>query len=207
MAWQDSTSSLLQQQPEQCAQVYGGGVGSFLQRIDSQIGNFFATWNSYTTLLALVIAALILYPLIFTNQPDIHPFLLARQGRPGPVRKTNESAVDRSSELGPGYPLRAGLNVRAPGAPKWSTGRDGDLRDVWRSALSGDGGPRGTIMTVNGKDAPLKHDLDDLTKGINAVGQHMQSKGKKVAIYLPNCIEYLSTVFGKPLALSWKTGY
>lgn len=50
-------------------------------------------------------------------------------------------------------PLNAGLNVRDPGVGKWSRGRDGDLRDVWRrAAMGGDDGAKGKILTVLGTE-------------------------------------------------------
>ena len=63
-------------------------------------------------------------------------------------------------------PLNSGLNVKDPGDPKWSRGRDGDLRDIWRKVVTGvvdrDGketGQRGEILTVLGSEQVNKHKL------------------------------------------------
>ncbi|KAF4556571.1 Hypothetical protein D9617_1g084490 [Elsinoe fawcettii] len=167
------------------------------EQLDAQIAAFFSSWNVYTTVLAIALAGFVLYPLIFAEEPDTHPLLLARQARPSPVRQPKESAIYRSMEASHGYPLRSGLNVQDPGAPRWAAGKDGDVRDIWRSAINGgQNGEKGLIMTVHGKEAAEEHALEDLSKEINAIGQYLQPHGKKVAIYLPNCVEYLSTVFG-----------
>ncbi|PNS21161.1 hypothetical protein CAC42_3499 [Sphaceloma murrayae] len=171
-------------------------MASYVEQLDAQLAAFFASWNIYTTVIAVGLAGLVLYPLIFPDEPDTHPLLLARQARPAPVRQPKESAVYRSMEASHGYPLRSGLNVQDPGAPRWAAGRDGDIRDIWRSAVAGgQNGERGFIMTVFGKEAAKEHDLVEISKEINAIGQHLQKSGTQVAIYLPNCLEYLSTVF------------
>ncbi|PSK36594.1 hypothetical protein B9Z65_1777 [Elsinoe australis] len=170
-------------------------MASLVEQIDAQIAAFFSSWNLYTTALAITLAGFVLYPLIFAEEPDTHPLLLARQARPSPVRQPKESAVYRSMEASHGYPLRSGLNVQDPGAPRWAAGRDGDVRDIWRSAVAGgQNGEKGLIMTVYGKGAPEEHAFDDISKDINVIGQHLRKSGNKVAIYLPNCIEYLSTI-------------
>ncbi len=89
-------------------------------------------------------------------------------------------------------------------APKWTSGRDGDLRDVWRQAVRGvvttDGvetGSRGNISTVLGKEKVVDHDLDNLSKEINIIGNHIREhSGKRVAVCLPNSIELLLSIFG-----------
>lgn len=60
--------------------------------------------------------------------------------------------------------LNVGLNVKDPGASKWSRGRDGDLRDVWRQAIRGtteEGKPsaKGKILTVLGEEKVIEHKL------------------------------------------------
>lgn len=176
-------------------------MASVVEQLDAQIAAFFSSWNLYTTVLAVALAGFVLYPLVFAEEPDTHPLLLARQARPSPVRQPKESAVYRSMEASHGYPLRSGLNVQDPGAPRWAAGRDGDVRDIWRSAVAGgQNGEKGLIMTVYGKGAAEEHPFDDISKDINVIGQHLRKSGNKVAIYLPNCIEYLSTIFGKMLA-------
>lgn len=131
--------------------------------------------------------------------------LLVRQATASQVRQPGESATSRSLETPHSYPLKTGLNVKDPGAPKWSGGKDGDLRDVWRRALSGsvdnDGKPTGQVgkvSTVLGKDEVIEHKLEKLTAEINAVGKHLRGRERKrVAIYLPNSVEFLVTFFGK----------
>lgn len=60
-------------------------------------------------------------------------------------------------------PLNTGLNVKDPGASKWSRGRDGDLRDVWRQAVNStsEGGKstQGKILTVLGAEKVIEHKL------------------------------------------------
>ena len=86
--------------------------------------------------------------------------------------------------------------MKDPGAPKWTSGRNGDLKDVWRTALEGDGEKRAYIISVMGKET-FKHKLEDLTKHINAIGRHIEKQaGKRVAIYLPNSVELLVAFFG-----------
>ncbi|GAB7347021.1 hypothetical protein MBLNU459_g3168t2 [Dothideomycetes sp. NU459] len=176
-------------------------MANAVEQLDAKIAEVFAAWNVYTTLIALVLGAFVLYPLFFPDEPDTHPLLLARQSTPSPIRHPGESATYRSSEVPHGYPLKTGLSVKEPGAPKWTAGKDGDLRDVWREAVRGgtlgeSGPPAGLIMTVHGKDAAQDHDLADISKAINVIGKHLQQGGAtRVAVYLPNSVEYLATVF------------
>ena len=178
---------------------------SILQQIDNQLEQILKGWNISTTLIFLVLISYLLYPVFFTPEPDIHPMLLVRQATASQVRQPGESAIYRSLETPFSYPLKTGLNVKDPGAPRWSGGKDGDLRDVWKRALSGavdnEGKPTGQvgkICTVLGKDEAIEHNLDKLTAEINALGKHLQSRGReRVAIYLPNSVEFLVTFFGK----------
>lgn len=173
-------------------------MSSLSEQLDAQIAAFFSTWDVYTTVLALGLAAFVIYPILTVKEPDTHPLLLARQARAAPVRQPKESAVYRSTDSAYGFPLRSGLNVKDPDTPKWAPGRDGDLRDIWRSAVAGGSqGEKGIIMTISGKEGNEEHSLADISKSINAVGKHLQKQGKKVAIYMPNRLEYLSTVFGE----------
>ena len=103
------------------------------------------------------------------------------------------------------YPLKTGLNVKDPGAPKWTSGKDGDLRDVWKRALSGPvddggkatGGP-GKVLTVLGKEEVIEYSIKKMTAEINAVGSQLKSHGRsRIAIYLPNSVELLVTFFGE----------
>lgn len=170
-------------------------MANAIEQLDAQVAQLLASWNIYTTLIALVLAAFIFYPLLFWEDADTHPLLLARQAQPSPVRHPRESATYRSVEVPYGYPLRTGLNVKDPGAPRWSAGRDGDLRDIWREVLRD---PAAVIMTVHGKEAAHDHDLAHITRAINIIGDALRSAGgSRVAIYLPNSVEYLAAVFGQ----------
>jgi hypothetical protein len=139
---------------------------NIVQQIDAYFMELFEGWNIYTTAIVIVIVTLLLYPLFASHQPDTHPILLSRQASISPVRQPGESAVYRSPETPDGYPLKTGLGVKKPGAPKWSSGENGDLRDVWRQtvrgAVSGDGEPTGktgSILTVLGKERIVEHKL------------------------------------------------
>lgn len=176
-----------------------------LETLDQKIAAALSDWNLYTTLIAVSIVGFLAYPIVFPSEPDTHPLLLARQASAAPVRNKNESAVYRSPEIPHGYPLKTGLNVKQPDEPRWKTGKDGDLRDIWREILrggsiGGDGKkvPQGTIMSVFGKKEVQEHDLKRLCKEINVLGKFWKETGDgKVAIYLPNNIEYLVTIFGE----------
>ncbi|KAL9039628.1 MAG: hypothetical protein Q9214_004800, partial [Letrouitia sp. 1 TL-2023] len=163
---------------------------SFVQQLDAQLERLFAGYNIYTTLILIGIFTYLVYPLFFSKDPDTHPFLLARQSSASFVRQPGESAIFRSLETPHGYPLRSGLNVKDPGAPKWSSGKDGDLRDVWRKAVQGptsdDGkstGLPGKVLTVLGKAEVVEHKLEDMSKEINALGHFMkQFRDPRVAV-------------------------
>lgn len=100
-------------------------------------------------------------------------------------------------------PLRTGLGVKPPGAPMYSAGRDGDLRDIWRRVtgeipLDKNANSSGTakIMTVFGKEDITDHNIADMTQEINVIGKHLQDHGaKRVAIYLPNSVEFIAALF------------
>lgn len=177
---------------------------SLFQRLDSQLEHVLKGWDIYSTILILVLVTYLLYPLFFTPEPDTHPILLGRQSSASPVRQPGESATFRCLETPYGYPLKTGLNVKDPEAPKWTSGRDGDLRDVWKRAMSGpvgsDGKPTGKtgkVVSVLGKEEVIEYSFEKLTAELNAVGQHIQSYGgSRVAIYLPNSVEWLVTLFG-----------
>lgn len=180
-------------------------MSSSLQSLDTQIARVLSDWSISTTVLALVIAAFLIYPVLFSDEPDTHPLLLARQGTASAVRVKGESAVYRSPEVPHGYPLKTGLNVKDAAAPRWASGKDGDIRDIWREVQRGgqkgsDGKeiPKGVIMTILGKEEVVEHGVEDLSKEIGIIGQHLKAGGvKKVAIYLPNSVEYLTTIFGE----------
>ncbi|KAI5365519.1 putative AMP-dependent synthetase/ligase, ANL domain-containing protein [Septoria linicola] len=178
-------------------------MANALESLDATVAKVLSEWSLITTLLALALVAALVYPVVFPDEPDTHPLLLARQATASPVRNKGESAVYRSPEVPHGYPLKTGLNVKDASAPRWASGRDGDIRDIWREVQKGgtagpDGKqvPKGLIMTVLGKQQLIEHDIDDLTKQIAIIGKHFKDAGvRKVAIYLPNSIEYLLTVF------------
>ncbi|EFY94204.2 AMP-binding enzyme [Metarhizium robertsii] len=166
-----------------------------LESLDSSITDLFGQWNGYSTALATTLVVLITYRIMSATEPDAHPLLLARQSMPSSVRKEGESAVYRSQSAPHGMALNAGLNVKDPGAPKFSRGRDGDLRDVWRKAVSGDAGARGRLLTVLGSENVIEHKMDDINRQINIIGRYIAEQGSiKVAIYLPNSIEHLITL-------------
>ena len=179
---------------------------SILQQLDSQLEKILADWNIYTTLIALVLALYLVSPLFLYTEPDVHPLLLARQSSASYVRQPKESAIFRSLETPHSYPLKSGLNVKDPGQPKWTAGKNGDLRDVWRRALSGpvdaDGKPTGVeagkVITTYGKEEAIEYSFAKLSSEISAVGQHMKAHGgSRVAIHMHNSVELLVTFFGK----------
>jgi hypothetical protein len=105
---------------------------------------------------------LVSYQVFTRRDPDMHPILLARQSRASPVRQQGESPVYRSLSAPHGMALNPGLNFKSPGAPKWSRGRDGDLRDIWRQVVQPfeENGPVGKvkICTVLGSESVVEHD-------------------------------------------------
>jgi hypothetical protein len=96
------------------------------------------------------------------------------------------------------------LNVKDASAPRWTSGKDGDLGVVWREVQNGgkEAGegktvPKGLIMSVFGQDV-VEHDNEEMSKEIGLIGRTFKGKGlQKVAIYLPNSVEFLMTIFGK----------
>lgn len=178
---------------------------SLLEKVDAYLAELFAGWNFYSTLIATALFIFLAYPWLTWRDPDTHPLLLARQASASPVRQPGESAIYRSLESPHGYPLRAGLGVKDPGAPRWSSGRNGDLRDIWRQAVRGvmkeDGtltGEKGKIFTVLGREKVIQHPLEDISQEINVIGQYVnEAKGKTVAICLSNSVELLSAIFGE----------
>ncbi|KAK3997594.1 peroxisomal long chain acyl-CoA synthetase 7 [Cladorrhinum sp. PSN332] len=179
-----------------------GFFDNLLLSIDEGITGLFAQWNVYTSIIFTLFAGIITWQIATRQDPDTHPFLLARQAQGSPVRQPGESPVYRSQAAPHGMPLNAGLNVKDPGASKWSRGRDGDLRDIWRQAIAGvqeegpNQGTKGRILTVEGTEHVVEHNLDDLTRQINLIGQHILNQGgNRVAIYLPNSVELIATLF------------
>ncbi|KAL2824058.1 hypothetical protein BDW59DRAFT_90383 [Aspergillus cavernicola] len=175
---------------------------SLPEKLDGLLNDVLADWNIYTTLIAGAIVTLAVVTFVTSKDPEIHPFLLARQSTAFPVRQSGESAAHRSLETPHGFPLRAGLNVKDPGAPKWTSGRNGDLRDVWKAAVRGNvgengavSGKQGKIYTVLGRQA-IEHSLDQITAEINVIGKYLQSaKAKTVAVCLTDSVELLASIF------------
>jgi hypothetical protein len=175
---------------------------SALARLDALASDVLADWNIYTTLIAGALIAFTVYSFVTSKDADIHPFLLARQSTAFPVRQPGESAAYRSLETPHGYPLRSGLNIKDPGAPRWTGGRRGDLRDVWKAAVRGAvsengvvSGKQGKIYTVLGKKA-VEHSLDQVTQEINVIGHRLQESGvKSVAVCLTDSVELLAAIF------------
>lgn len=172
-----------------------------LAQLDVFLAGIFAEWNVYSTAIASVITVFIIYNIFSSREPDVHPYLLARQATEAPVRQPGQSAAFRSLEVPHGFPLRSGLNVKDPDAPRWTSGRNGDLRDVWRSAARGttgeNAGQRGKIHSVLGKTTS-EHNFDEVTAEINVIGRQIQeSQVKTVAVSLTDSVELLALIFGE----------
>ncbi|EUC30863.1 hypothetical protein COCCADRAFT_7133 [Bipolaris zeicola 26-R-13] len=178
-------------------------MAGIVQQIDEAIAGLLSGWNVYTTVIAFSLVGFLGWIIYDNADADTHPLLLARQAQASYVRQPGESAIFRSPETPHGYPLRTGLAVKPPGAPMYSAGKDGDLRDIWRrvtgeipldKGASSSGSAH--IMTVFGKEGVTEHPLEEVTKDIAVIGKHLQGRGaKRVAVYLPNSLEFLSTVF------------
>lgn len=174
-----------------------------LLSIDELITRTLSDWDVYSTCLLGGLIIITVYLTFWGTEPDTHPMLLSRQAQPSPVRNVGESPVYRSHSSPHGMELNSGLNVKDPGQNKWSRGRNGDLRDVWRKVVTGptdpDGnltGERGRIITIVGTEQTIDHDLDGVSKQINIIGQYVKKHGGgRVAIYLPNSIELLTSLF------------
>ncbi|KAF4876049.1 hypothetical protein CGCSCA1_v004735 [Colletotrichum siamense] len=180
-----------------------GFFDNVMLQMDEGVSGFFGQWNNYTTAIVTLLVVIVSYRIASSQDPDTHPMLLARQAQGSPVRQKGESPVYRSHSSPHGMPLNSGLNVKDPGASKWSRGRDGDLRDIWRKVVAGATGDdgkgvmgKGRLLTVLGSENVIEHKLEDITRQINLIGQHIHEQGGiRVAIYLPNSIEILVTLF------------
>jgi hypothetical protein len=184
-------------------------MANYVEQLDEYIGELLRGWNVYSTLLAVSIFAYLAYTVVAADDPDTHPMILLRQSSPSNVRNPGESAVYRAPDVPHGYPLRTGLNVKAPGTPAYAGGKDGDLRDIWRRVTGeipleqprGASAPpsastQGKILTVYGKEEVVEHNVDDISKEIYVVGDNISKHGgKRVAIYLPNSVEFLAALF------------
>ncbi len=135
-------------------------MSNILETLDAGLTGLFGQWNGYSTGLVTVLVAILGYRILHATDPDVHPILLARQSTPSNVRNEGESAVYRSPLAPHGMPLNSGLNVKLAGASKWSRGRDGDLRDIWRKVVQGgDAGAKGKLLTVHGSQNVEEHNL------------------------------------------------
>ncbi|KAF8540352.1 hypothetical protein BDD12DRAFT_734836 [Trichophaea hybrida] len=140
------------------------------------------------TLIALLIGFIVL-PVVLSKSPDIHPFALLRQSSVAPVRNLKESAVYRSLQTPPGYPLVSGLQLAT--AQKYSS-RSGDIRDIWKLAIEKG---NGKLLSVKGVSIE-EYDIQNITKQIHALGSHLKQLGaKRVAVHLPNDTENLVASF------------
>ena len=180
-------------------------MAALLSGIDDSLGAFFSQWDTYTTLIALALAGLVAHTIFTAEDPDLHPFILQRQSAASRVRHERESAVYRASDVPEGAPLRSGLNVRRPTDPPYTAGRDGDIRDIWLKVVAGkanDGGEKPSeqkILTVFGREHIAEHDIGELSNEIAVIGTHIvKSGGRRVAVYLPNSVEFLGSLFGMP---------
>ncbi|KAK8066437.1 hypothetical protein PG997_013184 [Apiospora hydei] len=172
------------------------GLGDMLGQLDQAISSLIGQWNGYSTAIVTAMVAIITYAIMTRVESDIHPMLLARQAQGSPVRNEGESPVYRGNSAPHGMPLNSGLNVKPAGAPKWSQGRDGDLRDVWRRVTSGAPAEegrsgKGRILTVHGRENVRKSPVLSTL----LVNTYLPRGGSKVAIYLPNSIELMATLF------------
>ncbi|CAI6305793.1 unnamed protein product [Periconia digitata] len=173
-----------------------------IDQLDSLIGDLLAGSNVYTYGLLAAIVGWIGWTIFDIQDADTHPLLLARQAQASYVRNHGESAAFRSPETPHGYALRSGLGVKPPGAPMYTAGRDGDLRDIWRRVIGEIPLERGqsssgtaNIISVFGKDI-TDHSIADVTKEINVIGKHLQDHGaKRVGLYLPNGVDFLVALF------------
>jgi hypothetical protein len=182
---------------------------NIVEQLDQQFADLLAGWNLYSTLIVLGIFGYLTYLVITAQEPDIHPMLLQRQATASLVRNQGESAVYRSPDTPHGFPLRTGLNIKEPGAFAYASGKDGDLRYIWRrvtgeipleqghgGSVSAAAGAQGKILTVFGKEQVTEHNISEITKEITIIGSSIKKQGAtRVAIYLPNSIEFLAAVF------------
>lgn len=138
-------------------------MSNIITKLDDQFTHLLSSWNLYTTVLSILIISYVTYILFNWDEPDVHPFLLARQSHASPVRHEGESATYRSLQTPHGYPLRTALDARDPNAWSSSGRKTSDLRGIWNQAaggVSGEGdgkGVRGKIFTVRGKQEIFEH--------------------------------------------------
>jgi hypothetical protein len=140
------------------------GFDDLMLKLDETVTGLLGQWDALSTIIVGALITFVAYQVITSRDPDAHPMLLARQAQASPVRQEGESAVFRSHSAPHGIPLNSGLNVKDPGDSKWSRGKDGDLRDVWRKVVSGpldqegkETGEKGELLTVLGSEQIIKH--------------------------------------------------
>ncbi|RKF65617.1 putative amp-dependent synthetase ligase [Golovinomyces cichoracearum] len=174
-----------------------------LNRLDKLVTGTLSEWDRLSTALFVLSISSFIYFVINTRDPDIHPILLQRQSQASRLRQQGESSIFRSLSVPYDTPLTSGLNIRKPGDSKWINGHDGDLRDIWLKAIAGarnregvETGAIGKIFTIEGIKNVKEHDLGDLTRQLNLIGQYLKNRElDRVAIYLPNSVEFLATLF------------
>lgn len=142
------------------------GFDNLMLQLDEFVTGILGEWDIYTSIIFVVVITSFIYSVISFRDPDAHPMLLARQAQPSPVRQPGESAVYRSHSAPHGIPLNTGLQVKDPGDSKWSRGRDGDIRDIWRRFVAGaldregkETGEVGKLFTVLGSEQITEHKL------------------------------------------------
>ncbi|POS88033.1 hypothetical protein EPUL_000641, partial [Erysiphe pulchra] len=175
----------------------------FLTKVDKLVTGTLSEWDRLSTTLFILSICSIVYFIIYTREPDTHPLFLERQTQASPVRQKGESAIFRSHSAPHGTALISGLNIRNPGDSKWTHGKDGDLRDIWKRAITGaqdrlgnDLGKTGKLFTLQGTSEVIEHDLNEITKQISSIGHYLKkNQSKRVAIYLPNSVEFLASLF------------
>lgn len=178
-------------------------MSGLLEQLDGALADLFRGWNVYSTALLLALLGLVVWVVVSSADADTHPLLLARQAQASYVRQPGESAIFRSPETPHGYPLRTGLAVKPPGTPMYSAGKDGDLRDMWRRVTGeipldkkASSSGTATIMTVLGTETLSEHDIAGVSREIAIIGRHLhEHKAKRVAVYLPNSLEFLAVLF------------
>ncbi|EHK26791.1 uncharacterized protein TRIVIDRAFT_217405 [Trichoderma virens Gv29-8] len=102
---------------------------SILESLHTGITGFIGQWNADSTGLVTLLIVLVTYRIASSREPDVHPLLLARQAGASAVRNESESTAYRCPAAPHSRPLNSGLDVKDPGASRWSRGRDGDIRN------------------------------------------------------------------------------
>lgn len=152
------------------------GFDNLMLQLDEFVTGVLGQWDIYTTAIFAVVITSFIYSVVNFRDPDAHPMLLARQAQPSPVRQEGESAVFRSQSAPHGMFLNSGLNIKDPGDSKWSRGRDGDLRDIWRRVVAGgldregkETGEIGKLFTVLGSENIIEHNLGEYSFALKII--------------------------------------